>query len=130
MAMGDHIRVPQYGILTHDGIDCGEGRVVEYSKEQRCIRETSFEEFANGRRVSVVRYRASYEPREVVARARSRVGEREYHLVGNNCEHFATWCKAGRHQSRQVDATRGVLIASAALAGLALLGALFGRGRA
>ncbi|XP_068726964.1 uncharacterized protein [Montipora capricornis] len=38
---------------------------------------------------------------EVVSRARSRLGEREYHLLKNNCEHFAMWCKTGRSLSEQ-----------------------------
>lgn len=39
---------------------------------------------------------------EVVSRARSRLGEREYHLLKNNCEHFAMWCKTGISVSEQV----------------------------
>ena len=33
----------------------------------------------------------------------SRLGEQNYNLLFNNCEHFATWCKTGRHRSVQVD---------------------------
>ena len=33
----------------------------------------------------------------------SRIGEQRYNLLYNNCEHFATWCKTGRHRSEQVD---------------------------
>ena len=36
-------------------------------------------------------------------RAMSRLGEQNYNLLFNNCEHFATWCKTGRHRSEQVD---------------------------
>lgn len=39
---------------------------------------------------------------EVVSRARSRLGEREYHLSKNNCEHFAMWCKTEISSSEQV----------------------------
>ncbi len=132
MAMGDHIQVPQYGILTHDGIDCGDGKVVEYSKERQAIQEVTLEEFAKGRPVSYVRYEACLEPAAVVSRARSRVGEKDYHLFDNNCEHFATWCKTGKHHSRQVDAAWGAAgaAAAAAVAGVIMLGALLARGRA
>ena len=34
-----------------------------------------------------------FTPEETVERAYSRLGEREYDLVSNNCEHFAIWCK-------------------------------------
>jgi hypothetical protein len=40
----------------------------------------------------------------VLARAESRLGERRFDLVLNNCEHFAAWCKTGLSESRQVEA--------------------------
>ncbi len=45
-----------------------------------------------------------YTPQETIQRAKSRLGETEYNLAFNNCEHFAIWCKTGLHQSHQVDA--------------------------
>ena len=44
-----------------------------------------------------------YSPAETVARARSRLGQRGYNLLLNNCEHFAIWCKTGLEKSEQVD---------------------------
>lgn len=44
-----------------------------------------------------------YSPEETVARARSKLGERGYNLLLNNCEHFALWCKTGIAQSAQSD---------------------------
>jgi hypothetical protein len=38
----------------------------------------------------------------VVDRAMSRLGERQYNLLFNNCEHFASWCKIGISQSKQI----------------------------
>ena len=38
-----------------------------------------------------------------LARAESRLGEGEYDLVFNNCEHFANWCRTGRSYSDQSD---------------------------
>ena len=38
-----------------------------------------------------------------VKRARSKIGERKFFLPGNNCEHFAIWCKTGVRQSYQVN---------------------------
>jgi phage shock protein A len=38
----------------------------------------------------------------VIHRAQSRLGERKYNLLFNNCEHFATWCKTGVSYSKQV----------------------------
>ncbi len=44
-----------------------------------------------------------YSPEETVARAESRIGEKNYNLPVNNCEHFALWCKTGVHESTQVE---------------------------
>ncbi|MBQ4437648.1 lecithin retinol acyltransferase family protein [bacterium] len=43
-----------------------------------------------------------YSPEETVKRAESQLGEGNYNLVFNNCEHFAVWCKTGVHESSQV----------------------------
>ena len=32
-----------------------------------------------------------------------RLGESDYRLFGNNCEHFVNWCRTGEAVSRQVD---------------------------
>lgn len=44
-----------------------------------------------------------FSPEETVRRAKSRMGENEYNLVFNNCEHFAIWCKTGISESHQVN---------------------------
>ena len=45
-----------------------------------------------------------YSGEEIVLRARSRLGERRYHLLRNNCEHFCSWCQLGECRSEQVEA--------------------------
>ena len=42
-----------------------------------------------------------YSAADVIARAQSRLGETNYRLFFNNCEHFALWCKTGLAQSQQ-----------------------------
>jgi hypothetical protein len=51
-----------------------------------------------------------YSPEETVARARSRLGETNYNLLTNNCEHFAIWCKTGVSESLQVNGMLGTLL--------------------
>jgi hypothetical protein len=43
------------------------------------------------------------ERRMALNRAMSRVGERAYSYVTNNCEHFKNWVHSGEHRSEQVD---------------------------
>ena len=108
LVKGDHIRVPLYdkkrgpfGHFYHHGIYCGDGMVIEYdgrypSQDLFTIQMNSLESFARGRRIEVDnREPALYSPDEIVARAKSRLGERAYNLYTNNCENFATWCRSG-----------------------------------
>ncbi|CAF0897179.1 unnamed protein product [Rotaria sordida] len=39
---------------------------------------------------------------ETLQRAFSQLGKRGYSLLGNNCEHWARWCRTGEHYSEQV----------------------------
>ncbi|HPO15436.1 MAG TPA: lecithin retinol acyltransferase family protein [Candidatus Hydrogenedentes bacterium] len=43
-----------------------------------------------------------FSPEETVQRAYSRLGEQNYSLMFNNCEHFAVWCKTGLNKSYQI----------------------------
>ncbi|PSB12354.1 hypothetical protein C7B61_15260 [filamentous cyanobacterium CCP1] len=109
MARGDQIYVMRPlmgmdGVYEHHGIDCGDGTVIHYSKrgDEPTIARTSYDVFSWNRPVFTKQYVTSYVPDVVVARAESRLGERQYNLMNNNCEHFATWCKVGRNESKQL----------------------------
>jgi cell wall-associated NlpC family hydrolase len=103
---GDHVFVNR-NLYSHHGVCCGDGSVIHYDSsllrpEAAVVCTTSLAEFAGGAAVYVRQY-ASCDPRSVVLRrARSRLGERRYHLLFNNCEHFAAWCKTGTSASSQV----------------------------
>lgn len=43
-----------------------------------------------------------YSPEETINRAKSKLGDRTYNVILNNCEHFAIWCKTGLHKSEQI----------------------------
>jgi hypothetical protein len=107
--IGAHIVTRRQG-YTHHGIYAGVGRVVHYAGLSRGLRrgpveEISLSRFAAGHRVSVVsRTPPKFEAREVVRRARSRLGEDSYRILTNNCEHFCEWCLRGQHRSYQIDA--------------------------
>ena len=116
------------GIYKHYGVYAGNGRVIHYSSSNGdfgldiCVRETSLKQFAHGWGCSVVELPDNHDREnhfsreETVHRARSRLGEEEYNLIFNNCEHFAFWCKTGKHKSAQVEnAITGAAILGAAL---------------
>lgn len=110
MARGDQIFVmrPLIGlteVYEHHGIDCGDGTVIHYQKtdDTPTIRRTSMETFAAGSPIYLKAQPVSYITDVVLERAQSRLGEQQYNLLHNNCEHFATWCKTGRNTSAQID---------------------------
>ena len=105
MAAADHLQVPrQHGLFNHHGIDLGDGTVAHYL-EGRAILRSPVETFSRGQPLSVVAYPdgACSAPGVTLRRAMGRLGEQNYNLLFNNCEHFAHWCKTGRHRSAQVE---------------------------
>lgn len=113
------------GSYDHYAIYAGLGNVIHYSGEADVktqydakVRHESLSSVAAGSPVTVANtHDEDDEPFgkcEIVRRAQSRIGEYEYSLWSNNCEHFANWCRYGKHFSSQVNdklrsATRYVL---------------------
>lgn len=108
MARGDQVYVMREvlgipGVYEHHGIDCGDGTIIHYRKVGEAqVTRTTRSAFAQRQRIYVKPQPVAFIPDVVVARAESRLGERRYDLFGNNCEHFATWCKTGQSESVQV----------------------------
>ncbi len=122
MKIGDHIYF-NYGGYSHHGIDCGDGTVIHYTKNQGNISRVSWDLFASGKIVFVREYGNCDLPDVVIQRAESRLGENIYDLFGNNCEHFATWCKTGIHASEQVK-NAGAVTGGASVSGAAVAGSI------
>jgi Lecithin retinol acyltransferase len=106
-AAGTHLMVYRRG-YTHHGIYLGGGRVVHYAGRIKyprgLVEETSLAEFAEGRALRAEERPAGrFDEDEIVRRARSRLGERRYDLLTNNCEHFCNWCRLGENRSFQVE---------------------------
>jgi hypothetical protein len=105
---GAHLVTLRRGYLHH-GIYVGGGRVVHYAGLSRSwrrgpIEDVSLERFALGRPILVKPVdNAGFSGAEVVARARSRLGEDRYRVASNNCEHFCEWCVRGQSRSEQVE---------------------------
>ncbi len=132
---GDIVYVKHRG-YQHFGIYTGNDRVIHYYKEKNplvsdgIIKETSLSEFMSGSDTLYVLNGDSnhkqlldwlikriwgedfhsFSPEETVARARSKIGEKGYNLVSNNCEHFALWCKTGIGMSTQVEEILSLLL--------------------
>jgi hypothetical protein len=87
----------------------GHDRVVHYSGFSgywQCgpVEEVSLSRFSAGREVRIVDHPGSlFSPEQIVRRARSRIGENDYRVLTNNCEHFCNWCLCGVSRSAQVE---------------------------
>jgi hypothetical protein len=100
--------VLRYSVYRHHGIYAGGGRVIHYAGwirgRQGLIEEIPLDEFTEGREFEVNLSPPDLSSgRDVVRRARSRLGERCYDLLENNCEHFCTWCQLGEPRSVQIE---------------------------
>lgn len=108
LSPGLHIKTQRRHGYYHHGISSGADTVIHYAGELRHhehapVEETTLESFRKGAPIIIVRHRHPLPPDVVLERARSRLGERQYSLLTNNCEHFANWCATGSACSRQVE---------------------------
>ena len=91
----------------HHGIYAGNGRVIHYAglfKHRRgCIEEVTLEDFSGNKPIHAGPAPDKVRGRDIVLRARSRLGECRYDLLKNNCEHFCNWCLRGESRSPQIE---------------------------
>lgn len=100
--------ITQRAFYTHHGIYAGHGRVIHYSGlaygyRRGAVEDVALERFAHGHSIRVRRDQSRFDPGAVVERARSRLGERSYRLLTNNCEHFCEWARCDESRSSQVE---------------------------
>lgn len=116
--LGDHLAVQRLG-YRHHGLYIGDGQVIHYqgpfASDDRTgqIVLCSLDDFHRGQPLQVVSHsNRPFSPEECIARAFSRLGEQDYHLLFNNCEHFVLWCIEDRHSSPQVNQATTALAAT------------------
>eukprot|EP01084_Bolivina_argentea_P270037 459082_1 len=117
---GDIVSVPTTmldGKLRHFGIyDQEYNQVIEYQEDESgggkgSVQATPLDAFCdrvkkqykgelNLRKHEYMKQQV-FGDREVVKRARNRLNQRGYHVIYQNCECFAVWCKTGKAQSIQ-----------------------------
>lgn len=110
MKTGDHIYVKR-GIYTHHGIYIGKRRVIHFhaswsgiggAKSPGIVKEVAISTFSKGRKIHVQNYEDRLQRRRTVALAKSSLGDSNYHLTKNNCEHLAVFCVTGCAYSEQI----------------------------
>lgn len=101
---GDHVIVDR-GLYTHHGVYIGDNKLIHYSGEPGVsgkVTEITLEKFAKHNLFWVYEHEDALPAKEIVSRAKSRLGEENYDLEENNCEHFAHWCCSGQSWSNQM----------------------------
>ena len=92
-----------HAIVKHVDEESGEIKTIEYSrtpsgKFQVMEKTHRFQE------VTVyLMLHGSFDRDLVLSKAQSKIGEEQYNLVTNNCEHFAMWCITGRSSCDQIN---------------------------
>ena len=116
MQPGDMVRVPS-GSFYHYAICVSDDSVVQFgdsiinpnadaSKIE--VYEASIDDFLKGRFAEVAEYdkkelKRKNSPVKIILHAKSCIGRKGYHILHNNCEHFANECVFGEHKSSQTD---------------------------
>ncbi|MEE9310451.1 MAG: lecithin retinol acyltransferase family protein [Cocleimonas sp.] len=129
---GKHLVIKKAaGSYTHHGLGLGNNRVIHYSgladglvadwASAGVIEEVSVDDFAQGKEIIIKDHTdRKFKGDEAIIRARLRLGEAQYHVLHNNCEHLVEWCINGKHLSQQ--SRRGKLAYSAGMGARALIG--------
>lgn len=105
--LGAHLVSPRRG-YSHHGIYVGSSKVIHYSGfstglSSGPVEEVHIDTFSDNKGFTIRSHVAKFSGKEIVNRARSRLGQDAYNVFNNNCEHFCLWCVTGQHDSRQVD---------------------------
>ena len=122
---GMHL-VVNLGLYDHHGVYCGNGKVIHFGRgifdlENAVVEMVDLEGFSNANPIHIHESKSSFDPAEIVNRARNRLGESGYDLIENNCEHFVNWCRSGEHESRQINLSETVARQSIAVAAKPLI---------
>ena len=115
---GDHIRVCRMnGLYYHHGIFVSADEVIHFTGEdddsildwsKARVIKTDLKNFLRGGEVEVKEYTDAeiddlYPVEGIVSYARACLGDDDYNLIFNNCEHFANACTLDKYRSRQVE---------------------------
>ena len=121
-SFGDQILVSR-GFYFHHGIYATDKSVYHFAPPGQTdaldpstarIIETSLEEFLKDGTLEVRVYteeelKKKRPPKEIIECAKSHLGEGNYDIVSNNCEHFSNLCTFGAKESNQVEAVLSFL---------------------
>ncbi len=98
-------------LYQHHGLYLGDGLVMHYAGmgnhsldfSNSHIQTIELKAFIADAQLSIRPHKPhAFATDKIIQRAYSRLGEDEYNLITNNCEHFVNWCIYGKSESQQV----------------------------
>lgn len=107
-----HKLYKHYAIYINDNsVIHYDGKIDDIWLRKMCIRKSTMDRFLDGKnKYYIYNNEAGYSPKDTVNRAKSRIGEKKFNLIWNNCEHFAMWCKIGKNESYQVNLVANLVL--------------------
>ena len=100
LTLGSHLITPRLG-YQHHGLYIGHQQVIHFTSSSQ-IEIVSLFEFTDGNGYSIQKYHSKFNRQEIVDRALSRLGNNNYNVIFNNCEHFISWCVHDKPISKQI----------------------------
>ncbi len=116
---GDHIALHRKaGLYWHHAIvefidyEKNEINVIHYIKSSKGLRVITGRYKFDKEVVYLMKHERCLDPETVVRNARRMIGDDNYNLFTNNCEHFAMWCKTGISSSDQIDKAEEMIVSN------------------
>lgn len=101
ISFGSHLVTARIG-YNHHGLYIGEQQVIHLTSNNK-VEIVSLADFKQGNDCWVQKYQSRFTRAEIVFRAKSYLGDEEYSLLFNNCEHFVNKCIHDVPYSEQVN---------------------------
>jgi hypothetical protein len=98
--LASHLVSPRTG-YSHHGLYIGNNTVIHLTRTG-IIEAVPMIEFTDGNGYKIQKYHSVFSHREIIERAKSRLGNSDYSVIWSNCEHFINWCLHNTNRSNQV----------------------------
>jgi hypothetical protein len=98
--LASHLISPRTG-YNHHGLYVGNNTVIHLTRTS-IIEAVPMHEFTDGNGYKIQKYHSLFSHTEIIERAKSRLGNSDYSVIFNNCEHFINWCLHNSKHSHQI----------------------------
>ena len=97
--------VEHHSIVSDQRCNRGKPMLISLRSETGTVCEEPYDDVVRGRETRLVQQQSPLYRDEILEKARSQIGKLRYHLLSQNCEHFANWASGLGAESPQVTKT-------------------------